>query len=90
MSTPPLVEEIESRIYSAIEQIGDEKSLQLLEKLSPEIPRWVKLHLQMQHTYPSPSNITRCRYQLWLNARTAYCPLHGKPKPDLSPSLINE
>jgi len=80
MSNPPPLDEVYSRVNSAIESIGNEESLCLLERLGPEIPIWLKIHLEMEHTFPSPSNITRCRYQLWLNAK-------DKPRDEDPPSL---
>ncbi len=80
MSNPPPVIEVASRIDEALENMGNEKSLGLLGRLGAETPNWLKIHLEMQHTYPSPSNITRCRYQLWLNA-------NEKPRDEDPPSL---
>ena len=80
MSNPPSTIEVSARIDEALENIGNEKSLELLGRLGAETPNWLKIHLEMDHTYPSPSNITRCRYQLWLNAK-------NKPRDEDPPSL---
>ncbi|KKM84259.1 hypothetical protein LCGC14_1300920 [marine sediment metagenome] len=80
MSNPPPIAEVSLRINEALESIGNEKSLELLGRLGAETPNWLKNHLAMEHSYPSPSNITRCRYQLWLNAK-------DKPRDEEPPTL---
>ncbi|KKK73793.1 hypothetical protein LCGC14_2890260, partial [marine sediment metagenome] len=80
MSNPPPIAEVSQRINEALESIGNEKSLELLGRLGAETPNWLKNHLAMEHSYPSPSNITRCRYQLWLNAK-------NKPRDEEPPTL---
>ena len=47
---------------------GNPDALELLGKLSAETPRWIKAHLELEHSIPSPSSILSCVYQLWQRA----------------------
>lgn len=70
MSLPPLSEkEIRDRIYTAVDGIGGEESVELLTQLTAEVPGWLKAHYEMEHSYPSPSGITQCRLQQWYKAK---------------------
>ena len=63
------VEVIRERLYSAINSIGSEKSLEMLAELGSKVPDWLHLHLQQIHSTPSPSTLMDCRFQQWLRAR---------------------
>jgi hypothetical protein len=60
------LEEVRGRIHEAIRSIDHTEYLDFLEELGPRVPGWLKTHLEMEHTVPSPSNVMRCRLQLWL------------------------
>ena len=63
------VEVIRERLYSAINSIGSEKSLEMLAELGSKIPEYLRLHLAQDHTIPSPSRLMDCRYQLWCHSK---------------------
>ena len=68
MSTPNIVE-LSDRIYASIEEMGSEDSLALLGELAGQAPAHYKKHLELEHSTPSPSGITRCRLQQWYKAK---------------------
>lgn len=63
------VEIIRERLYKAINSIGSEESLEMMVGLGSRVPDWLRLHLQQDHTIPSPSRLLDCRYQLWCHAK---------------------
>lgn len=65
----PNVVELNEKIYAAIEKMESEESLALLGELAGQAPAYYKKHLEMEHTTPSPSGVTRCRLQQWYKAR---------------------
>lgn len=72
MITPPiLLDDAYRKIHNGIDELGDgsDASLQALSKISEKIPGWLKAHLTMEHTIPSPSTVTECRYKLWNRAK---------------------
>ncbi len=62
--------------YKGIDAIdhGDDYALGVLADLESKVPEWLRAHREMEHSYPSPSGIMRCRLQQWFDAR--------KMKPD--------
>lgn len=62
--------------YDGIDAIdhGDDYALGVLAGLEGKVPAWLRAHREMEHTFPSPSGIMRCRLQQWFDAR--------KMKPD--------
>lgn len=62
--------------YTGIDAIdhGDDYALGVLADLEGKVPEWLRVHREMEHSYPSPSGIMRCRLQQWFDAR--------KMKPD--------
>ena len=58
-------------VYEGIEAIGrgDEMALNKLAELTSNVPDWIRLHLEMEHTFPSPSGVMRCRLAQWYAAR---------------------
>ncbi len=68
---PRPIGDMYSLVHQGIDAIGrgDEAALAQLARLTAEVPRWVRLHLEMEHTYPSPSGVTRCRLAQWYDAR---------------------
>jgi hypothetical protein len=67
--TVPNVAHLTYAIYKAIEEMGSDESLALLGKLAGQAPAHYKKHLELEHSTPSPSGITRCRLQQWYKAR---------------------
>ena len=65
---PPSLETLETSIYQAIEEMGNEESLKLLGQIAGEAPRYYEAHLRMEHSVPSPSSISRCRLQQYFKA----------------------
>lgn len=65
----PNVIDLNDRIYAAIEEMGSEDSLALLGELAGQAPAHYKKHLELEHSTPSPSGITRCRLQQWYKAK---------------------
>ena len=63
------VEVIRERLYKAINSIGSEESLEMMVELGSKVPDWLRLHLQQDHTIPSPSRLLDCRYQLWCHSK---------------------
>lgn len=71
-SNPPIdLAVLEERIYSALEDIGSEKFLSLLARLGGEMPSYLKAHLELEHSLPSPSGLTSCRTQLYWKGKKA-------------------
>ena len=66
---PPNLDDLRTRIYSAIEEMGSTESLRLLGELGGEIPAYLSKHLAMIHTVPSPSSVMDCRLQQWFKVR---------------------
>jgi len=69
---PPIpLDEAYRQVHKGIEAIGDgsEFAIKALSDLSSKIPAWIKAHLEMEHTIPSPSNVTECRLKLWYRAK---------------------
>ncbi len=64
--------------YSGIDAIdhGDSHALGVLADLEGKVPEWLRVHREMEHSFPSPSGIMRCRLQQWFDAK--------KMKPDQS------
>lgn len=68
---PPGNEETARRVHGALEGLDGPSFRRAMERLAPAIPGWVEAHLAMEHTFPSPSGILRCRLQQWYEARGA-------------------
>lgn len=62
---PPKLEVVREQVHEAVRSIDHREYLTFLEELGPQIPGWLKTHLEMEHSVPSPSNVMRCRLQLW-------------------------
>ncbi len=84
MQEPPIpLSVVESRLLFAIEDLasGSEDALETLASVGAAMPGWMRAHLLMQHSIPSPSGILACRYQQWLvnrqNESIKSCPVHG-------------
>jgi len=71
LAPPITLDDAYKHVYKGIEAIGDgsDFAIQALSDLSSKIPAWIKAHLQMQHTIPSPSNVAECRLKLWYRAK---------------------
>ena len=72
MIEPPLLlDDAYRQTYKGINELGDgsDSALKSLASLSSKIPNWVKAHLEMEHTVPSPSCVTECRHRLWHRAK---------------------
>ncbi len=57
------------RIIGAIHKIDTDLFIETMEELTPLIPGWIKSHMKMDRSVPSPSGILRCRLQLWYEAK---------------------
>ena len=69
---PPIyLDDAYRKIHKGIDELGDgsERSLEALSTISSKISDWLKAHLMMEHTIPSPSSVTECRYKLWHRAK---------------------
>ena len=66
---PSTNEETSIRLHDALREIDGPRFVGLLEELTPAVPAWIKAHLEMEHSHPSPSGITRCRLQQWFDAK---------------------
>ena len=58
--------------YEGIDALdhGDDYALGVLAQVEASVPEWIRLHKEMQHTYPSPSSIMYCRLQQWFAAKS--------------------
>jgi len=65
----PTTEETSRRLHRALDALDQESSVEVLSRLAPKIPGWLEAHFKMEHSFPSPSLITRCRLQLWFTGR---------------------
>ncbi|KKK97577.1 hypothetical protein LCGC14_2651340, partial [marine sediment metagenome] len=63
------VDEIRSRLYTAIDSVDSEQSLEMMGELGSLIPAWLRHHLEQEHSTPSPSTLMDCRFCQWLRAR---------------------
>lgn len=68
-SLPPTNEKTLHRLLEALREIDGPRSISLLEELTSQVPAWIKAHLEMLHSHPSPSGIMRCRLQQWFDAK---------------------
>src|SRR3990167_3437742 len=57
----PDLDVLRERVYAAIEDIESEDFLALLSGLGAEMPDYLRAHLEMSHSVPSPSGVTACR-----------------------------
>lgn len=64
---------VERCLLDAIEDLasGTDDALESLARIGEAMPGWMRAHLQVQHTIPSPSGILACRYQQWLLGKNA-------------------
>ena len=70
--TPPIpLHEAYKRVYSSISLLGegDKEALNTLGRLGAHMPEWMVKHRSMEHTVPSPSNLTECIYKLWCRSK---------------------
>lgn len=59
--------ELYDRLLAAVREMGSEKGIGTLREMQTQSLAWMEKHLEMEHSYPSASMITRCRLQQWLN-----------------------
>lgn len=71
MDTPIELGSIYTTAYEGIEALdhGDDYALGVLANLEALVPEWLRLHREMEHTWPSPSGIMNCRLQQWFAAK---------------------
>ena len=61
--------EISERLAGAIQEMGSKLWLDSLEKFGALGPLWMRRHLEIEHTVPSPSGIEACRLQQYWYAK---------------------
>ena len=72
MNEPPRpIGDMYGLVYDGIDAIGrgDEAALGKLAEIASSVPQWIRAHLGMEHSYPSPSGIQNCRLQQWYDAK---------------------
>ena len=65
----PTNEQTLNQILEAIGRIDTDQFIETMEELTPMIPDWIKAHMRMERTFPSPSGILRCRLQQWFEGK---------------------
>jgi len=65
---PDLIQ-LEQDIYSALEKVDTPEFLKILDELAGESAAYLKAHLDMEHSFPSPSGVMKCRLQQWFKGK---------------------